>query len=94
MNDELFSVENKICIVTGGMGQIGKNFVEELYNRKAKVAVWARNVAPERIEAIFPASKYDYANLKFYQVDINDKSTMDKALDEMQAVWGDAPDGQ
>ena len=21
MNDELFSVENKICIVTGGMGQ-------------------------------------------------------------------------
>lgn len=92
MNDKLFSVENKICIVTGGMGQIGKNFVEELYNRKAKVAVWARNVAPERIEAVFPASKYNYGNLKFYQVDINDKSTMEKALDEMQAVWGDAPD--
>ena len=23
MNDQLFSVENKICIVTGGLGQIG-----------------------------------------------------------------------
>lgn len=29
MTDKLFSVEGKICIVTGGLGQIGKNFVEE-----------------------------------------------------------------
>ena len=33
MSDQLFSVENKICIVTGGLGQIGKNFVQELWKR-------------------------------------------------------------
>ena len=41
MSDQLFSVENKICIVTGGLGQIGKNFVQELWKRGARVAVWA-----------------------------------------------------
>lgn len=40
MSDQLFSVENKICIVTGGLGQIGKNFVQELWKRGARVAVW------------------------------------------------------
>ena len=42
MSDQLFSVENKICIVTGGLGQIGKNFVQELWKRGARVAVWGR----------------------------------------------------
>ena len=49
MSDQLFSVENKICIVTGGLGQIGKNFVQELWKRGARVAVWGRTVNDERI---------------------------------------------
>ena len=53
MNDKLFSVENKICIVTGGLGQIGKNFVQELWERGAKVAVWGRTVNDERILGFF-----------------------------------------
>lgn len=44
MSDQLFSVENKICIVTGGLGQIGKNFVQELWKRGARVA----RVGPHR----------------------------------------------
>ena len=43
MNDQLFSVENKICIVTGGLGQIGKNFVEELWGRGP---AWRSGAAP------------------------------------------------
>ena len=31
MMDELFDVSNKICIVTGGLGQIGKNMAKALY---------------------------------------------------------------
>lgn len=92
MNDPLFSVKDKICIVTGGMGQIGKNFVQELYRREAKVAVFARHVSAEKIEATFPAAEYDYDRLKFYAVDINKKETINAALDQMQQVWGDAPD--
>ncbi len=92
MTDSLFSVEGKICIVTGGLGQIGKNFVAELYKRGAKVAVFSRHVPKGRTEEIFPPEQYDYENLKFYAVDINAKETIEKALDQMEEAWGDAPD--
>lgn len=41
MMDELFDVSNKICIVTGGLGQIGKNMAKALYDRDARVAIFA-----------------------------------------------------
>ena len=88
MTDKLFSVEGKICIVTGGLGQIGKNFVEELHNRGAKVAVFSRTVNQPRIESIFPKDKFNYDNLAFYAVDINRKETIEPALDAIEAAWG------
>lgn len=92
MNDKLFSVENKICIVTGGLGQIGRNFVEELYRRGARVAIFTAHLAPGRLERAFPEKDYDRARLCCYQVDINQKATIEAALDAMQEKWGDAPD--
>lgn len=88
MTDKLFSVEGKICIVTGGLGQIGKNFVEELHNRGAKVAVFSRTVNQPRIESIFPKDKFNHDNLAFYAVDINRKETIEVALDAIEAAWG------
>ena len=90
MKDELFDVSGKICIVTGGLGQIGKNMARELYERDARVAVFAAHPTPERIEKTFP--DHDPERLKFYKVDINQKNTIEAALDEMQQTWGDAPD--
>lgn len=90
MKDELFDVSGKICIVTGGLGQIGKNMARELYERDARVAVFAAHPTPERIEKTFP--DHDPGRLKFYKVDINQKNTIEAALDEMQQAWGDAPD--
>ena len=92
MNDKLFSVENKICIVTGGLGQIGKNFVQELWERGAKVAVWGRTVNDERIAKTLGEKALTDPNLRFYSVDITDKVRMNEVLDDMEAAWGDAPD--
>jgi len=92
MNDELFSVENKICIVTGGLGQIGKNFVQELNKRGAKVAVWGRTVNNDRIAKALGEQALTDPNLRFYSVDITDKVRMNEVLDDMEAAWGDAPD--
>ena len=33
MEDKLFNVAGKIVIVTGGLGQIGKNMAREFYAR-------------------------------------------------------------
>ena len=92
MNDELFSVENKICIVTGGLGQIGKNFVQELNKRGAKVAVWGRTVNNDRIAKALGEQALTDPNLRFYSVDITNKARMNEVLDDMEAAWGDAPD--
>lgn len=90
--DALFSVEDKICIVTGGLGQIGKNFVQELVKRGAKAAVWGRTINDERIVRTFGEEALANPNLKFYTVNISDKASINRALDEMEAVWHDAPD--
>ncbi len=92
MNDKLFSVEGKICIVTGGLGQIGKNFVRELNERGAKVAVWGRTVNDERIAKTLGEGALTDPNLRFYAVDITDKVRVNEVLDDMEAAWGDAPD--
>lgn len=92
MRDELFDVSNKICIVTGGLGQLGKNFAKALYDRGARVAIFAAHPTPERVEEIFPAAEYEADRLKTFKVDIRDKANIEAVLDEMQNAWNDAPD--
>ncbi len=90
--DKLFSVENKICIVTGGLGQIGAEFVKELHSRGARVAVWGRTMNDARIEKTLGREALTDPKLRFYAVDITKKDDLNRALDDMQAAWGDAPD--
>ncbi|MCF0132451.1 MAG: SDR family oxidoreductase [Blautia sp.] len=92
MSDPLFNVEGKICIVTGGLGQIGKNFVSALHSRGAKVAVWGRTVNEEKIRNALGSDALHNPNLRFYSVDITKKESMNIALDDMEAAWGEAPD--
>lgn len=90
--DKLFSVENRICIVTGGLGQIGAEFVKELHSRGARVAVWGRTMNDARIEKTLGHEALTDPKLRFYAVDITKKEDLNRALDDMQAAWGDAPD--
>lgn len=92
MKDSLFSVENKICIVTGGMGQIGAEYVRCLRERNAKIAVIGRHIEEEKIVRNFGKDSLTDENLRFYKVDITKKSDIEKALDDMQKFWNDAPD--
>ena len=68
--DPLFCVEKKICIVTGGLGQLGSQFAKELLSRGARVAVFARHVSQEKIQTIFSKEQLDGKNLSFHAVDI------------------------
>ncbi len=90
--DKLFSVENKICVISGGLGQIGAQFAKELYSRGAKVAIFTKNPSPERVDKVFPAQEFHGDRLNFYAVDITKKETIEAALDQIKQVWGGAPD--
>lgn len=90
--DPLFSVEDKICIVTGGMGQLGAQYAKALWERGARVAVWGRHVDPENVAKTFTQEQASSDRLMFCKVDISSKQSLDNALDAMNSKWGGAPD--
>ncbi len=92
MEDSLFSVRDRICVITGGMGQLGVQYVKAFLSRGAKVAVFGRHVEPERIGKVYTQEETADPNLKFFKVDITKKEELNEALDAMEALWGDAPD--
>lgn len=91
MNDPLFSVEGKIVVVTGGLGQIGAEMVKALHVRGARVAVFARRVSADDASAALGEIAVS-ERISFHAVDITQKTTIQEGLDQVAARWG-IPDG-
>jgi NAD(P)-dependent dehydrogenase (short-subunit alcohol dehydrogenase family) len=85
--DPLFSVEDKVVVVTGGLGQIGVEFVTALYERGAKVAVFGRSTSAETAAAAL-GDLASSDRLSFHAVDVTRKDTIEAALDEVEQRWG------
>lgn len=91
MEDKLFSVKGKVIIVTGGLGQLGAQYVKALHERGARVAVFATHFTPERLKTAL-GEIASSPRLLFFKVNITDKKAISTALDEIEAKW-EAPDG-
>lgn len=91
MKDSLFDVSGKIVIITGGLGQIGAEFVKEFHKRGSKVAVMSRHADDARAEKVFGKAVAGSPDVKIFAVDIQKKDEINKALDEIGKSWG-APD--
>ena len=87
MTDRLFSVRDKVVVVTGGLGQIGAEFVREFHMRGAQVAVLARNVDDDKVAGVFADLAGD-DRLRFFPADITRKETIETALDDVESLWG------
>ena len=88
MKDSLFDVSEKIVIITGGLGQIGAEFVKEFYQRGSKVAVIARTVNQERIKKVLGTELVESNRISVYAVDIQNKNEINIFLDKLEAKWG------
>ncbi|PKL19658.1 MAG: short-chain dehydrogenase [Spirochaetae bacterium HGW-Spirochaetae-4] len=88
MKDTLFSVEGKVAIVTGGLGQLGSQFANELLKRGAKVAVFGRTMRSHSIEQLYSKEDRDLNRVSFHTVDITDKQCIHSAVDAVVARWG------
>ncbi len=84
--DPLFSVRDKVVVVTGGFGQIGAEFVRSLHQRGARVAVTSRS------EVADPAARLGIddpdGRLLAVAMDITDQASVDAGLDQVAATWG------
>jgi NAD(P)-dependent dehydrogenase (short-subunit alcohol dehydrogenase family) len=88
MKDNLFDVSDKVVIITGGLGQIGTEFVKEFHKRGSRVAVFSRSAGKEKAEKILGRDIADSKNIALYAVDITNKKSINSVLDEVEKKWG------
>jgi len=88
MKDPLFDVSGKIVVITGGLGQIGAEFVKEFLRRDAKVAVFSRSADVQKAEKALSKEFAGHHNLLLIQADITIKASINAALDAVEKSWG------
>ena len=83
---DVFDLTDRVIVITGGLGQIGRQFTLELIDRGAKVAIFNRRIPEEAIlSERFPL---DPERLAFFAVDITKKASVKAGLDALVARWG------
>lgn len=83
---DLFSIRERIAIVTGGLGQLGRQFTLALAARGANVAVFNRRLPDaDTLAARFPV---DETRIAFYEVDVTRRSSIEAGLQQVTARWG------
>lgn len=88
---DVFDISGRVALVTGGLGQIGAEFVKELHSRGARVAVASRGADADRLESVF-GELASSDRLTAVSMDITDRESVNAALDEIEAAWGECPD--
>ena len=83
MERDLFSVEGKVVVVTGGRGQLGRQYTRALVARGARVAVFDLPGAPA------PAAEPPEADsVMSVGVDVTRRESIEAGLAEVAARWG------
>jgi NAD(P)-dependent dehydrogenase (short-subunit alcohol dehydrogenase family) len=85
--NNLFSLENKIAVVTGGMGQLGMVYAKALAAAGARVAVFDTAETP-RIEDPEFENRRKKQQILAFPVDITDKLSLGRSLEALVEEWG------
>ena len=81
-----FSVNDRVAVVTGGLGQLGTEFSRSLAEAGAKVAIFSRRpFSREQIAEKFPGLD---ANIRVYEASVREKDQLTAATDRLIADWG------
>ncbi len=81
-NDSIFSLQNKVAIITGGYGHLGAGMTKGLITSGSIVIVAGRN--KEKFEKIF----FKNDNMFFYQTDISSTESIKKTFNEVFNKFG------
>ncbi|MBT9149577.1 MAG: Sulfoquinovose 1-dehydrogenase [Dehalococcoidia bacterium] len=76
-----------MVIVTGGLGQLGRQFSLALLDRGAKVAIFDLQVDERRVAERF-GRRHTEDNLLFMPVDVTQRSSIEAGLSQVNKMWG------
>jgi NAD(P)-dependent dehydrogenase (short-subunit alcohol dehydrogenase family) len=83
-NDPLFDLSGRVAVITGGLGQLGREFTDGLVARGARVAIFD-TAAPAGRVASWVQQHGDA--VRTFAVDITDRAAIARATDEIAAHW-------
>lgn len=87
MQKNNFDINDRVIIVTGGMGQLGRQFTKSLCEAGAKVAVFDIKIEKTAFEQYF--GKYIQSNTVMgVVVDITNRSSIEAGLKAVNQNWG------
>ncbi len=86
--DDLFSLRDKVAVVTGGAGLLGKQFCAALASYGARVAAIdllsvQKGPFPERWETLTASGQ-----IRLFRTDITQREDLERCLAEIQQMWG------
>jgi NAD(P)-dependent dehydrogenase (short-subunit alcohol dehydrogenase family) len=87
MSEDLFSVRDKVVVVTGGLGQLGRQFTLALVGRGARVAVLDAQVDARRVLERF-GDRQVTDQMLFASVDVTQRRSIEAGLEQVTARWG------
>ena len=87
MTRNLFDLQDQIAVVTGGLGQLGKQFTLALVDYGARVAVLDRSNDKELVAQRF-GPHAENERLKFLAADVTNRSSLEDALKDIENAWG------
>jgi NAD(P)-dependent dehydrogenase (short-subunit alcohol dehydrogenase family) len=82
--DSLFSVRDRIVVVTGGAGRLGSSFCKSLLSRGARVVIFDSAAPAEDLRSEAGGS----ASFRFDRVDVTDRGSIASALVGIERDWG------
>lgn len=83
---ELFDIQNKVIVITGGTGVLGTSMVEYLAAHGAKMAVLARNI--EKGHKLIKKVKAASGEAIFLQTDVTDEAVLQQNALDIVAKYG------
>jgi NAD(P)-dependent dehydrogenase (short-subunit alcohol dehydrogenase family) len=79
----LFSVENRVIVITGGLGQLGLAYANCLAGEAARVALVDVAAA-----SLLPANLAENPNIRYFAADVTRRASLETALAALEAIWG------
>lgn len=86
MTKDIFSIQNKKFIITGGLGQLGQAFLDEIILRGGKVAII--DIFDENEKKVLKLSlKYNASNFMYICANVTQKKEIENAVSQIVEKW-------
>ena len=84
---DCLSVDGKVVVLTGGLGQLGRQFTSALVDRGARVAIFDAAVSDQRV-AVSQRPELPEDRVLFRAVDVTVRSSLEAGLQALNERWG------